>query len=167
VTVLADLDRDERRLLLSSLDASAILVSSASLGRGEETVSEGFAVAEHILGSLGDHLDDPLVTSTIVAVQERIRREEPFPDYVALASKPGAHEEAAEILRATAALLAARVPVDEAEGFKRWLVRIAIVAAEAGKEDQGFLGRGGVAVNERERAAIREVAAILGVTDPA
>ena len=66
VTVIGDLTADEQKLLLSSLDASAILVSVASLGRQEETVSEGFAVAEFILGSLKDHLDDPLVTSTIV-----------------------------------------------------------------------------------------------------
>ncbi len=43
-------------------------------------------------------------------------------------------------------------------------MRVARTAAEAGKEDQGFLGRGGVMVNEAEEAALREVAAILGLS---
>jgi hypothetical protein len=98
-----------------------------------------------------------------VAIEERVEREEPFPDYVELASRPGARAEAERILGATAALLAAKAPADQAAGFKHWLVGIATVAAQAGKEDQGFLGRGGALVNDKERAAVQEVAAILGV----
>jgi hypothetical protein len=43
-------------------------------------------------------------------------------------------------------------------------MRIATVAAGAGKEDQGFLGRGGVQVNDAERAALHHVAVLLGVS---
>jgi hypothetical protein len=45
---------------------------------------------------------------------------------------------------------------------------IARSVASAGKEDQGFLGRGGVAVNDKERQALAAIASVLGVApDPA
>jgi hypothetical protein len=40
---------------------------------------------------------------------------------------------------------------------------IAQAVAAAGKEDQGFLGMGGVKINETERAALAEIAALLGI----
>ena len=163
MTVIGDLTPEEQGLLLSSLDAAAIVVSAASPGRKEETASEGFAVAEYVLESLGSHVANPLVAATIIALRDRVEREERFPDYVELASRPGAGQQAEGMLRATSALLEARATPDEARGFREWLVAIAEAAAGAGKEDQGFLGTGGVMVNEKERAAVREVAAMLGV----
>jgi hypothetical protein len=60
-------------------------------------------------------------------------------------------------------MLDARVPPDEAAATKAWLLRIAESVAAAGKEDQGFLGRGGVLVNDAEREELREVASVLGI----
>jgi hypothetical protein len=165
MTVIADFDPDEQRLLLSSLDAAAIVISASSPGRKEETASEGFAVAELVLESEQAYVSNPLVLSTILVLRERARRDESFPDYVALASAPGARERAETILREVVALLRAKAEPEEAAGFKGWLMSIARAAAEAGKEDQGFLGRGGVLVNDAERAALLEVATLLG-TDP-
>ena len=166
MTVISDLTPDEQRLLLSALEAAAIVVSAASPGRKEETVSEGFAVAEFILQGRKEYVANPLVSSTIRALQERVDRGEPFPDYVELASRPGARDEAEGILRAVTALLDARAEPDEAIGFKEWLVRIAVVAARAGKEHQGFLGRGGELISAEEQEAVRSVASILGVPAP-
>jgi hypothetical protein len=166
MTTVQDFTPDEQRLIMSSLEAAAVVVSAASPGRKEQTASEGFAVAEFILDSLKDQVANPLVTSTIIALQERIERGEPFPDYVELASRPGAREQAEGILRAAAALLSVKAPPNEAFGFKQWLVRIAMTAAWAGKEDQGFLGRGGILVNDMERAAVQQVATTLGVPSP-
>jgi hypothetical protein len=167
MTVIGDLGPEEQRIVLSSLEAAAVVVAAASPGRGEETASEGFAVAEFILESLKDHVANPLVTSSILALQERVERGERFPDFVELATRPGARDQAEGILRAASALLDAKASPDEAAGFKEWLVRIAMVAAQAGKEDQGFLGRGGVLVNDAERAALAEVESLLGVQPPA
>lgn len=52
---------------------------------------------------------------------------------------------------------------EEAAAYKAWLLGIAAAVAAAGNEDQGFLGRGGVMVNDAERAALRELAAVLGL----
>jgi hypothetical protein len=42
-----------------------------------------------------------------------------------------------------------------------------VAVARAGKEDQGFLGRGGVLVNDAERAALASIAQTLGLELPA
>jgi len=49
---------------------------------------------------------------------------------------------------------------DEAAAFTAWLQEIAQKAAEAGKEG-GFLGFGGVAVSETEKATLSEISAAL------
>jgi hypothetical protein len=163
MTVIADLTPDEQRLLISSLDAAAIVVSAASPGRAEETASEGFAVAKSILDSQAAYVANPLVSSTILDVKRRVDAEVPFPDYVALASAPGAYDRATAILREVVAFLDAKATPEEAVGYKAWLMGIAQAAAEAGREDQGFLGRGGVMVNDAERAALAEVSSLLGL----
>jgi hypothetical protein len=161
MTVYAEFAQEEQRLLLASLEAAAVAISAASLGRDEETVSEGFAAASLVLDSRADYVANPLVESVILTVETRIHEERPFPDYVALASASGAREWALGTLRSVVALLAARATPDEAAGYREWLLRIALTVASAGKEDQGFLGRGGVQVNDEERAALQEVASIL------
>jgi hypothetical protein len=67
---------------------------------------------------------------------------------------------AIEELRAVAALVDTKAPED-ASGFKAWLQAVAQRAAEAGNEG-GFLGFGGVAVSEAERATLSEIATALG-----
>jgi len=163
MTVYDDLSPDEQQLLRASIEATAVAISSASPGRKEETVSEGFAAASFVLGSGAEYVGHPLVGSVIVALEARLKMELPFPDYVEMASAPGAHEWAIETLRSAVVLLDEKAEPADAAAYKDWLMRIASIVAEAGKEDQGFLGRGGVNVNEAERAALQEVASVLGM----
>jgi hypothetical protein len=67
---------------------------------------------------------------------------------------------AIEELRSVAALVDAKAPAD-ASGFKAWLYAVAQRTAEAGKEG-GFLGFGGVAVSDAERATLAEIQSALG-----
>ena len=71
-----------------------------------------------------------------------------------------------EVVRSAVALVDAGATPDEASAYRAWLLGIAIAVAQAGKEDQGFLGRGGVMVNDAERAALGELAALLGLEAP-
>jgi hypothetical protein len=71
---------------------------------------------------------------------------------------------AVEELRAVSSILDAKAPID-APAFKAWLREIAQKAAEAGNEG-GFLGFGGVAVSDAERATLAEIASALN-TGPA
>jgi hypothetical protein len=164
--VYGDFSPQEQLILRRSLLAAAVAVSAASPGRGEETVSEGFAAASFILERRDDYVRSPLITSVIAWLKEQADEEQAFPDYVKVATAPGARAEALETLRSVAALLDSRVEPAEAVAYKGWLMSIASSVAAAGKEDQGFLGRGGVAINERERTELAEIADILGIQPP-
>lgn len=164
MTVYGDLDEQEQRVLRAGLQAAAVAVSASSPGRTEETASEGFAAAKFILESRDAYVSNALVSSTILALEARVHAEAPFPDYVEVASGSGARDDALEALRNVVAMLDDKAGVEEADGFKRWLANIAVVVAEAGKEDQGFLGMRGVMVNDAERAVLKEISDALGLT---
>ena len=69
-------------------------------------------------------------------------------------------------LRAISSILDAKAPEDAA-AFKTWLQEVAQKAAEAGTEG-GFLGFGGVAVSEAEKATLAEISvALSGARTPA
>jgi hypothetical protein len=163
VSVYADYNPEEQQLLRKGVQSAAVAVSAASPGRKEETVSEGVAAATLVLDSQAAYVGNTLVTSIIVDVQARIIIEQPFPDFTKVASAPGAQAEAMDAMRAVVALLAAKTDAEEAAGYKTWLMQVATATAQAGKEDQGFLGRGGVKVNDAERAVLAEIAEILGI----
>ncbi len=67
----------------------------------------------------------------------------------------------AEHLQKAAAAISSKSPA-EAEAYKAWLMTAAKKVAEASKEG-GFFGFGGTLVSEQEQAAIKELAATLGV----
>jgi hypothetical protein len=163
VTVLADYTEEEQGLIRRAVASAAIAVSAASLGRKEETVSEGFAAADLVLKSQPEFVGNTLVTSMLVQVQEDLKLGHVFPDYLEQASAPGAYDEALIVIGRAVKLLDEKADPGEAAGYKRWLLQVAEAVARAGKEDQGFLGRGGVMVNDAERAALDAVSAALGL----
>ena len=67
---------------------------------------------------------------------------------------------AIEELRSVSALIDAKAP-DDAAAFKAWLWAVAQKAAEAGKEG-GFLGFGGIAVSDAEKATLADISSALG-----
>jgi len=67
---------------------------------------------------------------------------------------------AIEELHAVSTLLDTKAP-DDSAAFKAWLWTVAQKSAEAGKEG-GFLGFGGVAVSDAEKATLAEIATALG-----
>jgi hypothetical protein len=167
MTLLDEFDENVRLLLLQALEAAAVLISTASPGRKEETASEGIAMANYALGNERDHFAQPLLMSIIGALKDRSAAGGSFPDYVKVVAAPGARDRAMGIVQSAVAIVDGGATPDEAAAYKAWLLGIATAVAEAGKEDQGFLGRGGVMVNDPERAALRELAAVLGLEAPA
>lgn len=69
---------------------------------------------------------------------------------------------AIEELRAVSGILDAKAPEDAA-AFKSWLWSVAQKSAEAGTEG-GFLGFGGVAVSDAEKATLAEISDALNVS---
>ena len=74
----------------------------------------------------------------------------------------GLKDKALAELKSISGILDAKAP-DDAPPFKAWLQNVAQKAAEAGKEG-GFLGFGGVAVSEAEKATLGEISAALSRT---
>ena len=163
MTVIADYTEEEQQLLRSALEAAAVAVSAASPGRKEETVSEGYAAAVFVLESGPEYVGDTLITSIIVQLQSDLKQGHAFPDYLDVATAPGALDESMAVLRRVATLLDSKATPAEATGYKGWLMDIARAVARAGKEDQGFLGHGGVMVNDAERQALDAMARTLGL----
>jgi len=129
VTVLADYTEAEQELLRHAIASAAIAVSAASLGRKEETVSEGFAAADLILKSQPRYVGNTLVTSILVEFQEDLKTGLAFPNYLEEASAPGAFDESLIVLGRVVALLDAKSDAAEAEGYKRWLLEVAEAVA--------------------------------------
>ena len=167
MTIIAEYTEEEQELLRSAIESAAVAVSAASPGRSEETVSEGYAAAELVLGSQPRYVDNTLVTSILAQLHVDIKEGRVFPNYVELATEPGALQESMIVLGRVTKLLEAKSTPTEAAGYKRWLMEVAQAVAQAGKEDQGFLGRGGVMVNDAERSALESIARTLGVEAPA
>ncbi len=163
MSVLSDYTAEEQTLLLRSLRATAISISAASLGRKTETVSEGFAAASYIMEVREPYLSNSLIGSVQYAVERGAHTDQKFPDYVEMASAPGAEQAAFDTLAAVAALLDAKTTPEEAAGYKHWLLDIAAKTTEAGKEGGNFMGWGAVPVNDEERAALQKIAGTLGV----
>jgi hypothetical protein len=67
---------------------------------------------------------------------------------------------AIEGIRQAASVVDAKAPAD-AQAYKDWLLHVSENVAEASKEG-GFLGFGGVAVSDAEKATLAEIRTALG-----
>lgn len=163
MSVLNDYTPEEQQLLAEGPRLAAIAVSAASLGRKTETAAEGFAVANYVLGSRADYVGNTLVSSILVALEQRAQAGGKFADYSALATAPDAEATSLARLRELADLLARDPDPEEAASYKQWIMNAAVQTSEAGLEGGGFFGRGAVRVNDAERAALAKVADALGI----
>ena len=166
MTLIGEFEPDDQRLLLRGLEAAAVVVSASSLGRKEETASEGFAMAAYVLESAPRVIAYPLLGSIVQALSDHAAGGGAFPDYASVVLAPGAREQAVATVRDALAVVDGGATPDEAAAYRSWLLGIATAVAEAGKEDQGFLGRGGVRVNDAELAGLAELADVLGLEAP-
>lgn len=166
MTLLDAFGPDDQRQLVLALEAAAVLISTASPGRKEETASEGYAMAVYVLESARDNVPYPLLASIGQAITDRAAAGAAFPSYTEAVAAPDARERADALVRSAVALVDAGATPDEAAAYRRWLLGIATAVARAGMEDQGLLGRGGVLVNDAERVAIADLAALLDLVPP-
>lgn len=125
----------------------------------KEAMSGGWALLEAKQGPDANPLakaiaDDITTPETRNAVRDRMKSQ-------FTGAKLGElKQRAIQELRDVAAIVDAKAPADAA-GFKGWLRHVAEKAAEAGNEG-GFLGFGGVAVSDAERATLADIATALG-----
>jgi hypothetical protein len=163
MSVITDYTSEEQSLLMQGPRLGAIVVSAASPGRAADTFSEGVAAIQYAMGSLGEFLGNTLISSILYELDQLAKSEHRFADYGELATAPDAKAHALARLAEIADLLDGKSDPAEAAGYKQWVLNAATAASQAAKEGAGFLGRGGVVVNDAEQAALAEIAASLRI----
>ncbi len=161
MSLITDYTSEEQILLMQGPRLGAIAVSAASSGRAADTMSEGIAAIQYATGSRGEFLDNTLISSILYQLDQLAKADRKFADYGKLAAAPDAGAHVLAQLGQIADLLDRKSDPAEAAGYKRWVLNAATMASQAAKEGAGFLGRGGVVVNEAEEAALAQIAAAL------
>jgi hypothetical protein len=125
----------------------------------KETVASGKALLEAKTTPTGNELIKAIVSDFETADGRTAGR-----DYVKSRMEGAKREElktrAVEAVRQAAKIVEAKAPTD-ASAYKEWLMHISQKVAEASKEG-GFLGFGGVAVSDAEKATLSEIQSALG-----
>lgn len=160
MTTRANYTAEEWELLRKAplIMAAAVIVSdlSGSIGVAREFLSMAQAVEE-----TGQRHDTNQLVAALVADLQApaVAHAEETEDLTDISE---ARAKALVETREIAQLLARIAPADEAVGFKRWMLSIAIRVSEAAREG-GVLGIGSKLVSEKETAMIDELAGVLGV----
>ncbi|HEX6498293.1 MAG TPA: hypothetical protein VF054_04590 [Micromonosporaceae bacterium] len=146
--------------LLVGLPQSVLVAASSVESDGtRRTLAEGAAGMTAI--AAGAESPHALVRDVAKAVVERVGGTEEGAELSLIELPSAAVPDVLDRARATAALLAAKAPADEATAYKHWLVTIAEEVAGAARSG-GVLGIGGEWVSEAERGFLHELTVALG-----
>jgi len=154
------------RIAASPMVASMAITAaepSGIWGLLKESMAGGWALLE----AKQDANASPLVKAVADDIAEPATRDavrDAFQERFKGSRLADAKSKAMEELRAVSGILDAKAPEDAA-AFKSWLRQVAERAAEAGNEG-GFLGFGGVAVSDAEKATLADIAGALGQGSP-
>lgn len=152
------------RLVASPMVASMAITAadpSGLWGLLKESMSSGWALLE----AKQDAQAAPLVKAVaddIANAQTRDAVRNSFQEQFKGSQFADVKRKAIDELRAVSALLDAKASEDAA-AFKSWLWSVAQKSAEAGTEG-GFLGFGGVAVSDAEKATLAEISDALNIS---
>jgi hypothetical protein len=155
---------EEWNLIESAPFLAGLSVALSDLRKGLfGAIKESFVPFQAIMEP-GSAASNPVVASVAASFKEMAAKHERLQSPVSVAGKKP-EEVKAEVeaqLAKIPAILEGKVPPDQAEGYKKWLLDIAVKVANAATEG-GFLGFGGERVTAAETAEINELASSLGV----
>jgi len=160
----ASFGADEWRQIVQSPMLAGVAISAAEPSGLFGTLKESMASARALLEAKSDPSADELIKAVVADFETSEGRTLARDGLKASLSGSRPAEiktKAIEALRQVAMLLDSKAPADAA-AFKAWLRHIAQTVAEAASEG-GFLGFGGVAVSEAEKATLTEVSSALGM----
>ena len=179
MTTQADFTPEEWQTILTSptVVGTTVMLAATSgpIGTVKEMIAVGKAVAEVIEKGSSNSLVQALAQDAKARIEAQKAKQ---PDQevkldpeVEQKIKGAKSAEAARAVlmqevSEVAALVTSKASADEAQGFKQWLMDIAVQVAQAAKEG-GFLGFGGTLVSDTEKAALNELSGVLGVPAPA
>jgi hypothetical protein len=154
---------DEWKQILGGVMLSGLAVTTAEPSRLWGLLKESMASGGALLQAAQDPDSNALVKAVVADFQTSEGRSAARDDIKAVltgsTSTADAHGKAIAALKTVGTLLDTKAPADAA-AFKAWLQAIGEKTAEASSEG-GFLGFGGVAVSDAEKAALAEIAKAL------
>lgn len=160
MTTKADFTAQEWETLLEGPVNAGLYISLASPSLAG-SISESMAVAKTIVAAAQQGTTDELLGAILSDLQNRESAKLAQPEFHS--RKPDElKQEVLNGVSGAVALLNAKATPAEAQGVREWLYEVAVNAANASKEG-GFLGIGGVRVSDAEKAALQELAGVLGV----
>lgn len=158
----ASFTAEEWARLLSSPMVAGIAITAADpsgvWGLMKEGMASGWALLEARQNARADSLVR-FVAEDFATPEGRTAAREALQARFAVGKVEELKDAALAELKAVSGILHAKAPEDAVD-FKAWLQEVAQKAAEAGTEG-GFLGFGGVAVSEAEKATLAEISVAL------
>ena len=143
---------------------AGLLVTLSDLRSGIfGAIKEGLAPSQAIIEA-GAGASNAVVASVVASIKEMASKRERLQPPISIGGKKP-EEVKAEVISQLAkisAILEGKVPADQADGYKSWLLAVAGKVANAATEG-GIFGFGGEKVSAAETAAINELASSLGV----
>ena len=153
---------DEWKLLLESVMMASIAITAAEphglWGLLQESFAGGTELAKAKMNPSADELIKAVVADFGTAEGRSIARDGLKEKFTG-SKPPEIKAKCIETLRQVAEVVDTKAPGD-AIAFKNWLRQISQHVAEAAKEG-GFLGIGGVAVSDAEKATLAEISEAL------
>ena len=159
----ADFSRDEWGRVVASPMVAGTAITAADPSGLWGLMKEGMAGGRALLEAKQSGNANPLakaVAEDFVTGDARTLAHDHLQAIFKGAKASDIKQRAVDELRTVGSLVDAKAPAD-APSFKGWLQQVAQKVAEAAPEG-GFLGFGGVAVSEAERATLTEIASALG-----
>jgi len=153
---------DEWKLLLESVTMAGIAITAAEPSGLWGVLKESFAGGTMLAQAKMDPNANPLIKAVIAefdTAQGRSAARDGLKEKLAGSKPADIKAKSIETLRQAGAVVDAKAPGDAA-AFKGWLRQISQHVAEAAKEG-GFLGIGGVAVSDKEKATLTEISSAL------
>lgn len=154
---------DEWKQVLGGVFMAGFAVTAADpsglWGLLKESFASGRALMEAKSSAGASELSKAII-GDIETSEGRAAAQEFVKDRLHGAKREEIKQRSIDALRSAAGIIDQKAPTDAA-AYKAWLVQIANNVAEASNEG-GFLGFGGVAVSEAEKATLSEIAAALG-----
>jgi len=155
---------DEWKLLLESVMMASIAITAAEPSGLWGLLQESFAGGTELAKAKMDPGANPLVKAVAAdfgTSEGRSIARDGLREKLKAGTPAAIKAQCIDTLREAGQLLDAKAPADSA-AFKGWLRQISQHVAEAAKEG-GFLGIGGVAVSDAEKATLAEISNALAL----
>jgi hypothetical protein len=155
---------DEWKLLLESVMMASIAVTAAEPHGLWGLLQESFAGGTELAKAKMDPGANSLVKAVVAdfgTAEGRSIARDGLKEKLTGSTPPAIKTQCIDTLRQVGTLVDAKAPADSA-AFKGWLRQISQHVAEAAKEG-GFLGFGGVAVSDAEKATLAEITSALNL----